>query len=307
MDTITDFVEYLEKRAKFLRSGNLALAHGEEDLIAYYATRINADGDHDFTAPHGGAWSSEDRLVIDGDAYPSFVNDPQYAARAEANKPSYFWDFLIENFTKHMMGGTSIVLPGFEYKLTNSELAVRHMALANRFERRNFGKACIGALEIGQKKETFFRAMIGAEGSKGAETGFFFLTLKYLDWMEKKGGYEHYRLARTAYLQIYAQALLMKHPYLDRVIGVAMEPPNQGRGASEDCVYAAQHDWTDEQRARNQADCDRIGIMQHLKTRTPQESEFPKVTRPPMHDLGYPGYGNRKERRAAAALRRGRR
>ncbi|MGV3573727.1 MAG: hypothetical protein ACO1O4_01175 [Devosia sp.] len=304
MDTITDFVGYLDKRAAFLRSGNLAIAAGEEDLIAYYATRLNSDGDHDFAAPGGGVWKPDDRLAISPGEYDRFVANEQYTARAAANKPSYFWDHLIETFSQHMMDGTSIVLPGFKYELTSSEVAVRYMAQANRFRRRNFGKACLGALETGKTRDVFFRAMLGTEGSKDAETGFFFLTLKYQERMEKTGGYEKYRLFRTSYLQIYAQALLMKHRYLDRVIGIAMEPPDQGRGASEDLIYAGQHDWTDEQRAQNQEDCERYGIMNGLKMRVPQESEFPQ---PKKSKLGYQGTGNRKQRRAAAAAQRGRR
>lgn len=301
MDTITDFVGYLEKRAAFLRSGNLMLSSGEEDLIAYYATRINKDGDHDFSAPKGGTWKPEDRLVIKPGEYARFITDPQYQARIEADEPSYFWDHLIETFTKHMMGGTSIVLPGFKYELSNSELGVRYMALAGRFMRRNLGKACIGALDIGRSKELFFRAVILAEGSRDSETGFFILTKKYLDWMDEKGGYEQYRLVRTGYLQVYAKALLMKHSHLKRVIGVAMEPPGQGRGSSEDLIYAAQHDWTDEDRQQNRADCERVGIMRGLKMHAPRESEFPHVKRPKP---GYAGVGNRKQRRAAAAARR---
>jgi hypothetical protein len=303
LDTISDFVDYLDKRAAFIRSGNLAVAHGEEDLLAYYAVRINSNGDHDFTPPGGKSWRDTGPVIIDGDEYQRFINEPQYIARKQANKPSYFWDGLIENFTTHMLGGTSIVLPGFQYELSQSELAVRHMALANRFLRRNLGRAVIGALEIGQKKDVFFRAMLGAENSKGSETGFFILTLKYLKWMDAKGGYDKYRSFRTSYLEIYAKSLLMKHPYLERVIGIAMEPPNQKRGSSEDCAHAEQRAWSDEDIRQVREDCERLGIMRSLKETRPQEAEFPELKISKMQ-RGYPGSGNRKQRRAEAAGRK---
>lgn len=36
LDTITDFVDYLERKERFITSGNLISAAGEEDLLAHY-------------------------------------------------------------------------------------------------------------------------------------------------------------------------------------------------------------------------------------------------------------------------------
>ena len=48
LNTVVDFTEYLTKKAAFVRSGHLRSAAGEQDLLAYYAIRLNAEGDHDF-------------------------------------------------------------------------------------------------------------------------------------------------------------------------------------------------------------------------------------------------------------------
>lgn len=307
LDTITDFTDYLDKRATFLRSGRLIAAHGEEDLLAYYAIRINDHGMHDFTAPAGKSWDEIDGLSLGAGHYADYVSDPQYAAKKRADEISYAWDRLIETFTDHMIGGTSIVLPGYTYSLTNSEMAVRYMAQVNRFMRRGYSEAIIGALETGQKRDVFFRAMLPGPTHPEPETAFFFLTLKYLSWMDEKGGYEKYREFRTFYLQTYAQAMLMKHPHLERIIGIAMEPPNQGRGASEDCVYAAQSDWSDEDRQRNAEDCNALQIMRPMKETRYSGQEFPQVGS--AKRLPRPSnQGTRAERRAREAeLRRARR
>ncbi|MGO8197547.1 hypothetical protein ACC786_37670, partial [Rhizobium ruizarguesonis] len=92
-------------------------------------------------------------------------------------------------------------------------------------------------MAIGRSPDVFFRAMLSPAASKPHETGFFFMTLKYLKWMDDRGGYERYRQMRTFYIQTYAQALLMKHQHLRQVIGIAMEPPGQGRGSSEDIIF----------------------------------------------------------------------
>ncbi|WP_145964857.1 hypothetical protein [Rhizobium leguminosarum] len=300
LDTISDLTGYLDKRAAFIRSGRLLSAHGEEDLLAYYAIRINEEGDHDFTPPEGRTWDKITSLAIEHGNWARYVSDPRYQAKRLANEVSYAWDRLIETFTDHLMGGTSIVLEGHSYSLTNSEIAVRHMALQNRFLRRSHSQAILGALEIGRSKDVFFRAMLSPENSKQNETGFFFMTLKYLSWMDDLGGYGKYRQMRTFYLQTYAQALLMKHRHLRQVIGIAMEPPGQGRGSSEDIIYAAQTEWTEKDRDLNREDCAHLNIMGQLKETPYHGEEFPEVA---LSRSG-PSQGNRRQRRAIAARNR---
>lgn len=297
LDTISDFTEYLDKRAAFIRSGRLEGAHGEEDLLAYYAVRVNELGEHDFAPPEGHTWDDLKSVLIGSGNWAKYVCNPQYLAKREADKISYAWDGLIEAFTNHLLGGTTIVLPGHTYSLTNSELAVRHMALQNRFLRRGHSEAIIGALNIGRNKDVFFRAMLAPPDAARSDTGFFFLTIKYFDWMDDLGGYEKYREMRTFYLQTYSQALLMKHPHMQQVIGIAMEPPEQGRGASEDIVYAAQTEWTDDDRRQNREDCTALGIMGELKQTHYRGTEFPDVQR----TVRKISSGKRKQRRAQAA------
>lgn len=307
LDTITDFTEYLDKRAAFLRSGRLGQADGEEDLLAYYATRINASGEHDFIPPEGKTWAQTAPVAISPGQFARMLAEPQYQAKKQADEVSYAWDGLIEQFTDHLIGGTTIVLPGHHYSLTDSELAVRYMALQNRFHRRGHSQAILEALAIGRNQQVFFRALLSPDGSPGAETGFFILTLKYLDWMDASGGYEKYREFRAFYLRTYAQAALIRWPYLKRIIGIAMEPPAQGRGASEDIIYAIQSNWTDAEKAQLQEDCNKLGIMGPLQKRAYRGTEFPDVKRvkPTASRMngGVPG-GNRKQRRANAARAR---
>jgi len=300
LDTITDFTDYLDKRASFLRSGRVLWCHGEEELLAYYAVRINEAGDHDFTPPEGEDWTNIDGIAIGRGGYEALRKNPRYLAKKQEDSISYAWDRLIEVFTRHMMGGTSIVLPGHSYSLLESEVAVRYMALQSRFLRRGLSKALLDALEMGKTTDKFFRLILPSEGSKGSETAFFIMTLKYLDFMDREGGYARYRQYRAFFLKTYAQAVLMKYPRLARVIGIAMEPPNQGRGSSEDIIYGAQHDWSDEDRRQLQDDCDALGIMNGLKERPYTGDEFPHVA----DRRGGAVVGNRKQRRAQAAMMR---
>ena len=217
-----------------------------------------------------------DQVEIHRFLYTNLRSDARYVARKQAEKISYLWDELIKIFTTHMIDGTSITPDGYEFDLKQSELGVRYMALEPRFGRRSHGEALKGVLEIGMTKNRFFRTIIGSADAKENETAFFIHTFKYLNWMEQKGGYKKYRIKRAECTQVYARGILESYPHLKRVVGIALEPPCQGRGASEDLVYAEQYDWTDEDRRVIKQACKEYGVLQGRMKKTPVHlSEWP--------------------------------
>lgn len=299
LDTVRDFTDYLAKKQAFVRSGKLSEAQGEENLLAFYAIRVNSEGDHDFVVKDGKA-----PISIDRNQYARLIDDPQYLAKKNADKVSYLWDRLIEAFTNHMLGGTSVTLEGFDFDLRKNELSVRHMALVQRFVRRSHSEAIAGALVRGKASDRFTRVMMSPPWSKDNETAFFIQTVKYLDRMEAEGGYQEYRRYRTGLAMIYAKGLLELHPHLKRVVGISREPPDQGRGVSEDLLYAEQHEWTEQEREKIRKECEAAGVLQDLKEHRFRGEEFPEVEtiefdcpapQSPNRQL------NRKQRRALKA------
>lgn len=273
LDTVRDFTDYLEKRQAFIRSGELLEAHGEENLMAFYAVRINADGDHDFVCD-----DKATPIVIDRHHYQNFIANPRYIAKKRDDEISYLWDKLIEAFTNHMLDGTSITLDGYEFDLRKNELGVRYMALQRRFIRRAHGEAVRGALLKGKDHDCFFRVMFSKPESKESETAFFIQTFKYLDWMEELGGYEKYRQKRNERALVYAQGLLERYSHLERVIGFSREPPDQGRGISEDLIYAEQTEWTEEDRLMIKQECKTYNVLQgEIKEYSWGGQEFPDI------------------------------
>ncbi len=302
LDTIRDFTEYLGKRSDFIRSGLLREVQGEENLLAHYLTNINDSGDHDFVV--------DPKLVpisIDSSSYLKLKANPQYLAKKHADEISYLWDRLIEQFTAHMLGGTSIAIDELEFDIRKNEIGVRYMALQRRFARRNHGEAFRGAMEIGATKDRFFRLVLGHADSKENDTAFFILTFKFVAWMASKGGYEQYRRKRTELAIIYAQAILMKYPYLERVVGVSLEPPGQEHGSSEDLVYVEQDDWTADNRKIIDDNCKLLRIFQGSFKVTPWSSqEYPEVRQFILRaaQLAQTQAQNRKQRRAESVMAR---
>ncbi len=277
LDTITDFTAYLQKKEAFIRAGRLAKVEGEENLIAYYAVRINEEGDHDFTHPSGGAWPLGEAITIDNGQYNAFASDPQYIAKKHAEQNSYVWDRLIEVFTRPLLDGTSLVPEGQAFNLQKSEIGVRQMALVSRFLRRSHGKAVLGAFEEGRKTDRFFRMMMDRGEKPGSEVGFFVLILNYLDWMEIDG-YDDFRKKRAYLAEIYAMAILAKFSALRHVVGIAMEAPGRDKGGAEEMVYGEQKEWSDEERAELAGECERLGIFSSGMKETPiSEAEYPVV------------------------------
>ncbi len=305
LDTITDFTAYLQKKEAFIRAGRLVKVEGEENLIAYYAVRINEQGDHDFTHPRSIAWPEGEAINIDSGGYDAFARDPQYIAKKKAERDSYVWDRLIEVFTKPLLDGTSLVPLGQTFNLQRSELGVRHMALVSRFGRRSHGKAILGAFQKGRKIDRFFRMMIDRSDKPGSDSGFFMLILNYLDWMEK-WGYDDFRRKRAYLAEVYAQAILAQFPTLKRVVGIAMEAPGRDKGGSEEMLYCEQQEWSHDERAELAHECERLSIFTpNMKETTFSVPEFPEVNvlhlRLPTGERLSP---NRAQRRRAKAKSR---
>ena len=302
LDTVRDFTDYLVKRAEFIRSGRLSEAHGEENLMAFYAIHINDEGDHDFVVDKLPA-----PIVIDRLRYDKLATDIRYNAKKEEDKVSYAWDMLIDSFTTNMLNGTSITPDGFDFDLRRDEVGVRHLALLSRFMRRAHGQALLGALEKGKDVDRFCRVIMAPAGSKESETAFFIQTFNYAVWaefLESKGGYELYRQKRMDLAIIYGRGLLERYPHLKQVIGISREPIGQDHGVSEDLVCIGQTEWTDEERQTIRSDCMALSMLQDVKERPWADAEFPEVE---TIDFERPAYrpqsssGNRQQRRAKAA------
>ena len=303
LDTIRDFTDYLEKKAAFIRSDRLSVAYGEENLLAYYAIRLNDDGHHDFVQ------EDEDVLEIENTCYERFIEDPRYIAKKQADRISYLWDSLIIAFTTHMLDGTSITLEGHDFELKKNELGVRYMALQPRLIRRGLGGEILDALKIGKTKDCFFRMLMAPPEGKENETTFFIMTFKYKEKMEMLGGYEQYRRVRSEYAIVYAKGILERFPHLKRIVGVSCEPPDQGHGSSEDLIYVEQADWSDEDRQAIRHDCKILNILRiEMKATLLSGQEFPDVETVIIKPDERPSYSyglNRKQRRIKKAeLRR---
>jgi hypothetical protein len=282
LNTIIDLTAYLTKKEALIRSGRLISAGGEEDLVAYYMTHMNPEGEHDFTRPDGSPLGADDHITFDPGIHADMLQNVQYLAKKEADDISYLWDRLIEAFTNHMLAGTTLVPDGQSFDLSELEQGIRHMALVPRYLRRVMGEGIRDALEKGRAADRFTRAFLPGPTEANQETAFFFMTLD-VPKFSLGGGYEQYRAVRRNMLETYALAFLQKNPQLKRVVGIATEPPakNGKAGASEDLLVVEDVVWSDCM-LKDLAERKKVfNVMQEGNfTEYPvQGNEFPEVVR----------------------------
>ena len=120
LNTVTDFIAYLEAKEDLARQQRVVMMGGEEDLLAVYL--------------HNGRRFPEtaDRIVVEENLWASFLRNTAYQRRLEAEQSSYTWDNLIEHVSEYALAG-QMESGG---TLSKNERALRIMARESRLSRR---------------------------------------------------------------------------------------------------------------------------------------------------------------------------
>ena len=183
LDTITDLVNYLSWKEEFIHSNKLSLAEGEENLLGEYLSDLNEKNQHDIVLPPG-----YDQLVVQKDNWKSVRQSPEFFRKKEADKISYLWDGLINEFCGHIFGGTIIGNP--DYTTDDHEMILRVLAQESRFQRRMIADALRKALQKSktEPENIFLRTIVSEENP---DTAYVFGLFP-----GHKNDYERYRLSR---------------------------------------------------------------------------------------------------------------
>lgn len=139
LDTISDFVHYLDAKEDFASTGGGIVIEGSEsDLLGLYL--------------HGGRTFPQDSdfLMIGPGVWEEVQSKPEFQARKREDEDSYKWDYLVE-----MLGGDfGHDNSPFGLEPTQREFVVRAMARENRFFRRLLAKSLSGFLADAKANKT---------------------------------------------------------------------------------------------------------------------------------------------------------
>jgi hypothetical protein len=253
LNTITDFTRYLNKRAAYLRSDRLALAHGEEELLANYLnTGIRMGGVYDFELPRKKGTENASVITVQGE-WSAYVLSEQYFAKTLADDVSYAWDKLITLFTENLLEGTSVSVLGAQATIGMAEGGLRFMAMESRFSRRMLGEAVGGALRKAKelKQDRYARVIFPSQASADPKLAYVILILAYPTDLEARGGmkrgYEQYREVRAKMLEAYSLGVLHTYRNLNTVVCIGLDAHSSqtGRkGGSEDFYAMRIDEWT---------------------------------------------------------------
>ena len=233
LDTVADFVTYLNKRTELLtRERPIIWADGEEQLLALYL-RNTRDGEHDFDIDVESNGKPIEGMYVGEGNWEELQMHPQYLAKKTADKISYQWDWLVSKFID--VGDPMLVdMPGWQ-PVTNVEPAVREMASETRFSRRILADGLskfVKSLEKGKPKA---RVM-----SSPSTKNRVYAVLAEPFVSERFSSYEQYRRDRLAKVAAYAIVARTKLPTATMAIGIAFDGPSEVMdGGSEDlfCHY----------------------------------------------------------------------
>ena len=303
MDTVTDFVRYLDERRQFIRDQRLALASNEGGLLAIFMQTVAKDSHyHCFPKPEDLGADSPCSIVVPPGLYEDFIASASYQTKKINDQVSYIWDRLIETFVDNILDGTSVRVLGGELSAQDAEPALRIMAREPRFVRRMLGESVYWALEKAERirEDRFIRVMMPNELFFDQGTAYLIMILAYPENFELGGGYQQYREARVRMLEAYCYSLLYDNRNLKCVVGIALDASSKvtkRRGGSEDLMVIQVDVWdTELERSVREA----RALFDVLRPERIQGS-YSKLTEYPQPA---PPFQNRQQRRAAERERK---
>jgi len=236
LDTITDFVEYLTKKESFMRSDRAVMVAGEEDLLAFYLSHVDENEEHAFEVP-----PDVNAVFMEEGHWEDFKRSPQRRAQLEANEVSYAWDALVEQFAKHIIGGTQYYRS--HEGVNHSERTIRLLARESRTRRRVLVTALFELLD--QDVPEWSRRTRVLISSRPGDPYYVFLVLP----RPRGVAYDNYRTGRRNMLEACCRVLKAMRPEAQDIVGIATEEGSVEE-RSEDAVYLDVREWSEEDQAR---------------------------------------------------------
>ncbi|CAN5625935.1 SEC-C domain-containing protein [soil metagenome] len=263
LDTISDFVSYLEKKEKFLRSSVIVLYAGEEELLAHYFKFLNEKKEHDFLFPE-----KYNLINIEEGFWEDFLSSKEARNEIEANKISYMWDRLIEKFNYHALTGTQYEVT--EPRLQSSEIITRIMARESRIGRRALSKYLKDLLMNSPADKLTIKNVISPHS--GSNDTVYVLLLFPID---KNTQDFEYRERRKAALLFYCRIAKYRNQNIKNILGIATES-GKVDNRTEDAIYIGEDNWTPELQKETEELFLKYNFNKDLKGSLINEKEFPE-------------------------------
>jgi hypothetical protein len=269
LDTIEDFIQYLVEREKYVRSGRLLMASGEDDLLAHYIQEIEGYSFRSFHVPD----DPEVKVMIPEGEWAALQCDPSWLARKRVDEISYVWDRIIERFNSGILDGTSAAYPFADF--ARQELAVRALASEPRLHRRILASTLVEFLRKNESKAILARVV---KPIRLGRPYYIFLAVR----PEAHEAHDDYRKRRHSIA--YAYLIEGKRMFAAKeVIVIATESPGWTKWATEDVQYRGDEPLSDEEIESVRPYVEDQGVLRKLGQESGGKAlEYPRVTVRPV-------------------------
>lgn len=262
LDTISDFVGYLEKKEKFCRAMMSVIVPGEEELLAYYLAHINAESEHDFVIE-----GDFNAFAMEEGFWEDFCKSDQRINQLKQNEISYAWDNLIEKFSYHALTATQYFTNHLE--LSETEIGLRFMAREPRTRRRLIMNSII---DVYTNTPNGMRRIKYLMPLSPGEPFYVFLCLPNPNY----GTYDDYRTVRGNLLEACLMVVKYKFPEALDIVGIASEPVQQSSNSSEDLLFLDGRVWSMELNAEAEKLQKELNILTSATFSYTVEKEYPE-------------------------------
>ena len=241
LDTVNDFVGYLQTKEKFVKTNKaITVVGGEQEFLAHYLIKGRNFDEFD----------KFDNVMIQDGSWEYFKSQPEYIAKRKADEISYGWDSMINR--------------AFECS-SEYEKVAREMARLNRFQRRCLSKAFFEAYKKANEnskdeKNNVLRRVLAVDG-----TTYCFL---FQDDIGPQS-------SRKAHLGVICEIARGKYQQNTRVLGIATEmksPPI----CSYDFCFLDMPEWTIENQKKFEQLQNKTQIFINPTMSYCSEDEYPK-------------------------------
>lgn len=233
LDTIKDFINYLESKEKFIRDNKYPFSFGEEDILAYFLS-------NNFSFPQ-----EADLVFFNHDLYEGLRKDKEYQKILSELEISYAWDKLIEKLIEDFNNGYLLN----DVTRSELELTIRQMAREDRNSRKLLSEQFIDFIGVHKKPISKSRII---KSMNDSDTIYVFLL----------GDYEN-RTERARELQLRAFVARSKFD-CKTVIGLATEKYNS-KGYSLDFSFSHYPEFSDEFRLKAKEISNDLGYFNNPK------------------------------------------
>ncbi|WP_156633862.1 hypothetical protein [Methylobacterium sp. Leaf113] len=285
LDTIYDFVNYLQEKERFLSSSKVAICHGEEELLSFYLRNFRAGGGPSFDLSSFPQAGNSAIVIVEG-LWDEFIRSDLYRFQKEFMAPSYLIDKLIENVSTNIIDGT--LAYGSDYSFASHEHNIRFLASESRVNRSMFAQAILQ--KVATTPPNMRTSLVLS--SVYDDRKFVFLLVSRTAHQT----HHAFRIARQNMLQAYAYVVKALNPSINYVYGLVTESGKRKLRRSEDFMSFDFREWTNQ----DQELAMRIKTEGKILDETSPRTVFdpPNVSRYSVEG------GNRKQRRKKIALDR---